>query len=134
MPTAPQDGADNRRVILLAEDEPVVRRFVDTALTYAGYHVLVASDGVQALQVSRAYEGTIHLVLSDIKMPNMIGPELASAIAKERPGIRVLLMTGQSSGEVPQQLRQELLRKPFLPTQLLEKIAQTLSSDDSSRK
>jgi two-component system cell cycle sensor histidine kinase/response regulator CckA len=133
MDAAPHDTADGRMVILLAEDEPVVRSFVDTALTYAGYRVLVAADGAQALQLSRSYDGPIHLVLSDIKMPNMIGPELATVIEKERPGIRVLLMTGASSGEVPQQLRQDLLRKPFLPAQLLGKIAQALSSDKSSR-
>ena len=104
---------------------------METALVYAGYDVLAAADGAEALQVSRAYPGTIDLVLSDVKMPNMIGPDLALTIAKERPGIRVLLMTGKSSGEIPMMLRRELLRKPFPPQRLLDRIARVLRSGET---
>jgi DNA-binding NtrC family response regulator len=104
---------------------------VETALVYAGYDVLAAADGVEALQLSRSYPGTIDLVLSDVKMPNMIGPDLARTIAKERPGIRVLLMTGKSSGEIPLMLRRELLRKPFPPQRLLDRIARVLNSGET---
>jgi DNA-binding NtrC family response regulator len=123
-----QYSADGRPVILLAEDEPVVRNFVQMALAYAGYHVLAAADGAEALELSRSYEGAIDLVLSDVKMPKMPGPKLAETIMHERPGIRVLLMTGKSSGEIPEMLRPELLRKPFLPKQLFEKIERALAS------
>ena len=131
MSEPPRSKRQDRRVILLAEDEPLVRRFVQSALTYAGYHVLVAADGAEALELSRTYRGTIDLVLSDVKMPNMIGPDLAKTIAKERPGIRVMLMTGKSSGEIPMVLRRELLRKPFPPKRLLETIERVLSSGES---
>jgi|ERR1041385_4995665 two-component system, cell cycle sensor histidine kinase and response regulator CckA len=126
----PRAKPHDRPVILLAEDEPVVRRFVETALVYAGYDVLTAADGAEALKLSRSYRGTIDLVLSDVKMPNMIGPELAMTIVKERPGIHVMLMTGKSSGEIPMMLRQDLLRKPFPPKRLLERIARVLASDN----
>lgn len=115
-----------KTIILLAEDEPIVRNLFQMALTSAGYQVLAAADGAEALRLSRAYEGTIDVLVSDVKMPNMSGPELARKIVQERPDIRVLLMTGKSSGEVPQQLRREMLRKPFVPKQLLERIRHTM--------
>jgi two-component system, cell cycle sensor histidine kinase and response regulator CckA len=126
-------GKSGSIVILLAEDEPVVRDFVEMALTYAGYQVLAATDGDHALQVSRSYMGTIDLLLSDVRMPNMIGTDLATAIEKERPGIRVMFMTGEGSGEIPPPLKLTLLRKPFLPKQLLEGVARVLSTGHTSR-
>lgn len=118
-----------KAIILLADDEPVVRNFVQHALTYYGYHVLSASDGIEALQLSRSFDGHIHLLLSDIKMPRLKGPELAEIIQRERPHTRILLMTGQSSGSVPEHLKPELLRKPFLPQILIRKIEDSLRSD-----
>jgi DNA-binding response OmpR family regulator len=109
-------------VILLAEDEPVVRNFVRAALSSAGYYVLAACDGAEALRLSRAYEGVIDLVLSDVKMPNMTGPDLEKMIKKERPDTPVILMTGKSSNEVPHHLRPEMLRKPFLSKELLRRV------------
>jgi CheY-like chemotaxis protein len=117
---------NGKAVILVVDDEVLVRNFIQMTLTHAGYHVLTASDGVEALELSRSYHGAIDLVVSDVKMPNMMGPELAAAISKERPGIHVLLMTGKSSGRIPPQLRPSLLRKPFFPKQLLEQIHQVL--------
>jgi CheY-like chemotaxis protein len=122
------DSTNGPPVILLAEDEPTVRAYVQSALTRAHYCVLVATDGAEALQLSRAYQGRIDLVLSDVKMPNMVGPDLAQAIIKERPGIHVVFMSGHGSGIIPVQLQGEVLRKPFLPKQLYEKIEQTLLS------
>ena len=132
MSDPPRSKKNVRPMILLAEDEPIIRRFVETALKYAGYDVLAAADGAEALQLSRSYRGRIDLILSDVKMPNLIGPELAATILQERPGVRVLLMTGKSSGEIPNAMRRELLRKPFPPKQLLERIARVLASGGNS--
>ena len=118
-------------VILLAEDEPVVRNFVHTALMRAGYQVFSAADGAEAIQLSLRYEGRIDLLLTDVKMPRMVGPELARAILRERPRIRILLMTGESSGEIPEVLKPELLRKPFLPKHLLQRIEEALRSPNA---
>src|SRR6266571_3140294 len=87
-------------VILLAEDETLVRNVVRAMLTEAGYAVLDAVDGEHALEVSRRYDGSIHMLLSDIKMPRMNGIELSEQISRERPGIKVLLMSGKPSGEL----------------------------------
>jgi len=122
-----RDGsAPENPVILLAEDEPVVRSVVDYALTRAGYTVIVAADGAEALAISRAYAGKIDLLLTDVKMPGLTGPELAAALLRERPGIRIVLMTGHSSGEVPQPWREGILFKPFLPQHLVMRIQREL--------
>jgi two-component system, cell cycle sensor histidine kinase and response regulator CckA len=117
---------EGKFVILVAEDEAVVRRVVQAALTHAGYEVLTAMDGAEALQVSRGYTGTIHLLLTDVCMPNVQGPELARQIAIERPGIRILMMTG-TSGVVTEHLPPKLLHKPFRPGHLIDEIAALLS-------
>jgi DNA-binding response OmpR family regulator len=119
---------DRRAVILLAHDEPVVRNLIQMALTYAGYHVLSASDGAEALKLSRSYEGVIDLLIGDAEMPNLTGPELASIISKERPDTQVLLMTAELCDEIPQQLRPELLRKPFVAKLLLSRVRSILFS------
>jgi CheY-like chemotaxis protein len=113
-------------VILLAEDEAVVRNVVYAVLSGVGYQVHLAVDGAAALEVWRAYDGVIHLLLTDIYMPNPKGTELARALSEERPGIRVLMMTG-TVGEVTEALRPRLLPKPFRPGQLLERVGQALS-------
>jgi two-component system, cell cycle sensor histidine kinase and response regulator CckA len=118
---------DRKAVILVVDDEPLVRNVVQMTLIHAGYHVLTASDGAEAVDVSRTYPGPIDLVVSDVKMPNITGLELAAMIVKERTGIHVLLMTGKSSGAIPPHLLPDLLRKPFFPKQLLERIHQVLA-------
>ena len=115
-------------VVLFADDEPVIRNFVQLALAKQGYHVMAASNGFEALQLSRAFHGSIDLLLSDVKMPGMTGIELAKIIKEERPNIRVLLITGHSSGSIPDHLRRSLLRKPFLPQVLVAKIRELLAS------
>src|SRR5579885_2549808 len=113
-------------VILVVDDEPFVRNIVQRSLTDVGYHVLTASDGAEALDVSRAHMGAIDLVLSDVIMPNMPGTELAERIVEERPGIRVILMTGKGSAGVPPHLLPGLLRKPFRARQLIERVREAL--------
>jgi len=120
--------ADERIVILVAEDEALIRKVVQTALTRAGYEVLAAVDGADALEVSRGYAGTIHLLLTDVCMPNLRGPELARTLAVERPGIRVLMMTGTSGAVMPESMP-DLLQKPFRPGQLIERIGALLAEN-----
>jgi CheY-like chemotaxis protein len=120
---------DGKTVILVVDDEPFVRNLLQRSLTDAGYQVLTASDGAEALDVSRAHAGAIDLVVSDVVMPNMTGTALAERIVQERPGIRVILMTGKSSANIPPHLRSGLLRKPFRPEQLLERIRQVLGGE-----
>jgi CheY-like chemotaxis protein len=118
-------ATNGKVVVLLAEDEPSVRCLVETSLERAGYIVLAANDGAEALKLSRSYPGRIDLLLTDLKMPRVGGPELARTVLRERPRIRILLMTGTPS-DVPEGLQRELLCKPFLPNELLRHVTRAL--------
>jgi PAS domain S-box-containing protein len=80
--------------VLLVEDEPVVRESARALLARLGYAVLAAANGAEALACARAHRGPIHLVVSDVMMPGMSGPELWTALAPGRPEARVLFITG----------------------------------------
>jgi CheY-like chemotaxis protein len=115
----------DKKVILIAEDDVVVRSIARIVLETAGYFVLSANDGADALNISRQYPGTIHALLSDVQMPNIDGLRLREQILFERPETRVLLMSAQlesSAENIP------ILRKPFSPTVLVERIRQLLHS------
>ena len=117
-----------RHVILLVEDDVLVRNLVNTVLLRDGYLVLVACDGEEALKVSRAYVGHIDLLLSDVVMPKMNGLNLAVSIRIERPAIRSLLMSGKLGSEVIRESRElDFLRKPFVPEELRQKLREILS-------
>ena len=122
-----QDTRDTGRtslVVLLADDELVVRSLAQSILTRAGYRVLNAVDGEHALEVSRGYSGAIDVLLTDVKMPRMDGVELSSHILKERPGIKILFMSGKEPGELMVQgKKMEFLRKPFMARDLCEKLS-----------
>jgi CheY-like chemotaxis protein len=109
------------RTVLLAEDEPGLRQMVERVLKSAGYRVLAASDGVDALEMSRAHVGPIELLVADVVMPRLGGIDLAAAILAERPRTRVLMMSGYSrDSDAPAALSQApFLAKPFSPAELL---------------
>jgi len=112
----------DQRVVLLAEDEVVVRNIVQIALEEAGYFVLAAGDGQEALSVSRVFSGTIHLLLSDFTMPKMNGLELTQRVLAERPNTPVLLM----SGHPPLQSQIPVLPKPFTADVLLMRVLELI--------
>jgi CheY-like chemotaxis protein len=102
------------KVILIAEDEAMVNTLLHLTLERAGYVVLSAHDGEEALQLSHSYPGTIDLLLTDMVMPNMTGLELCRSIGSERPETKILFMSGShrpASGE-------HFLEKPFTPKEL----------------
>jgi two-component system, cell cycle sensor histidine kinase and response regulator CckA len=107
----------DQTVVLIAEDEVLIRNIARIALQNEGYFVLAACDGEEALTISRAYAGPIHMLLSDIKMPRMDGLELRKQILAERLGIKILLMSGLTDAQIE---GTPLLRKPFVPSLLLD--------------
>ncbi|HZQ96180.1 MAG TPA: response regulator [Candidatus Sulfotelmatobacter sp.] len=116
------------RVVLVAEDEVVVRNIVCVMLHKEGYEVLSAADGKEALELTREYNGTIDLLLSDVNMPRMDGVSLAEHMIKERPGIRVLLMSGQTSSELRgKNIRLPFMRKPFVSSVFRNKVRDVLN-------
>jgi CheY-like chemotaxis protein len=82
-------------VILIAEDEVLVRNFARHLLEAEGHEVLAAADGAEALEISRRYAGAIDLLITDVLMPRMGGLELIRQILQERPGLRILIMSGK---------------------------------------
>ncbi|MFN2324660.1 MAG: ATP-binding protein [Gemmatimonadales bacterium] len=136
-----QDGhpehtvATGSETVLVAEDEPQVRRLAERALRAAGYQVLSAPDGAQALALSRESQGQIHLLVTDVVMPGMGGPELATAFLAERPGARVLYISGYTEDEVARQglaaAGLAFLPKPFTPAELTDRVRELLDPPEN---
>jgi CheY-like chemotaxis protein len=87
-------------VILVVDDDPGVRAVAARVLERAGYRVLQAGEGGEALQVARAHAGPLHLVLTDVVMPGMSGRELGQRMSEERPDTRLLYMSAYTEDEV----------------------------------
>jgi DNA-binding NtrC family response regulator len=118
----------DQHVVLLVDDDQQVRTFVRTILMQAGHAVISASDGQEALELSRSYRETIDLVLSDITMPRMSGPELAEHIRQERPDTQVLLMSGYVSGAILDYARShDFIQKPFPPKKIIDHVSELLN-------
>ena len=131
---APQGGSGT---ILLAEDEDVVRRAARDILEAAGYEVLVAADGLDALEVSRRYAGRIDLLVTDVIMPHLGGRELAGRLGATHPGVPVLFMSGYApetifqGGDALEEAT--FLQKPFAPRALMRKVREVLDHAAVSR-
>ena len=124
--TADAERARGSGTVLMVEDEEGIRRLARTVLAARGYTVLTATDGVEALEISSECPGAIDLLVTDVVMPRMNGPELAGRMASLRPGIRVLYISGYAETALAHQGRLEpgvdLLQKPFDPDTLAERV------------
>jgi CheY-like chemotaxis protein len=118
--------------VLVAEDEDAVRAVTRRVLEDAGYTVLAASNGVEALEVSEAHAGPIHLVVTDVVMAKMGGPALAARLAHARPATRVLFISGHTDGSLGSQgvldEGTNFLAKPFTPASLTSRVRSVLDS------
>ena len=119
--------ATRQRVVLLADDDALVRNLVRRILEAAGFLLLTAADATEALALSRAYSNRIHVLLTDIEMPGMDGIALAEQLTAERPDTQVLLMSGSITRGIPDQTA--FILKPFVPGELLAKIGELLGND-----
>jgi DNA-binding NtrC family response regulator len=90
----------SQATILVVDDEVALRHMLVRELQSAGYTVLEAGFGLEALEVARASPEPIHLVLSDIRMPGMLGTELAERLLAEHPEVRVVLMSAHPTEEL----------------------------------
>ena len=127
--------ARGSETVLLVEDEPAVQAVVLKILARYGYKALVASTPEQALQVCASHSGTIDLLLSDVVLPQMSGKEVAGAVARRRPGIRVLYISGYTDDAIVQHGILEpgtaFLQKPFTPHALARKVREVLDATGS---
>jgi PAS domain S-box-containing protein len=123
--------------VLLVEDEQAVRRATAEFLTLQGYTVLEAKDGVHALSVAKNHGSTIHLLISDVVMPNMSGGQLAKELSHLRPGTKLLFVSGYAGKTVLDHkvvdLETNFLQKPYTLKQLSIKIRTALNPLPSAR-
>lgn len=116
-----------RETILVVDDAETIRKMVCAMLEQNGYGCLEASDGHQALQTLE--EEPVHLVLTDVVMPGMGGAELATHLARERPEVRIMFMSGYTDNPVMHHVGRTptlFLAKPFTAGALMSKIRQVL--------
>lgn len=123
----PRGGSET---ILVVEDDASIRKLVQEIVRIGGYAVLAARNGAEALTVASQHQGPIHLLLTDVVMPEVGGQQLAEKLALLRPEVRVLYMSGYSSKDAADEVRLELnaplVRKPFSAESLKRAIRQVL--------
>jgi CheY-like chemotaxis protein len=119
-------------MVLVVEDEPVVRRLAVLGLRAQGYTVLEAADGVEALKIAERVALELDLVVSDVIMPGMSGPELLNRLAAMAPGAKRLLVSGHAESTVlpagPIDVGAAFLPKPFTPARLARKVREVLDA------
>ncbi|MGE3177826.1 MAG: ATP-binding protein [Vicinamibacterales bacterium] len=128
--------AAGRETILVAEDDGVVRGLLQRTLAAAGYQVLTATDGTEAMAVARGHVSPIDLLLADLVMPQVGGRELLAQLREGQPGIRAMFLTAHTEhAAVDAELAHSsarLLRKPCRPRVLLQAIRETLDGPSAA--
>jgi CheY-like chemotaxis protein len=133
MPIVTDSSPQGQETVLLVEDEGPVRQSTREFLELNGYTVLEAHNGEEALRISREYPGPIQLMVTDVVMPNMGGAKLAGQLAGERPGMKVLFVSGYAENTVlrhgPIDVTRRFLQKPFTLKTLARKMRQVLQKE-----
>ena len=118
----------------MVDDQEMLLDVVVRILKRANFHVLSAVGGSDAIRVAKEYSRTIDLLLSDIEMPGMCGPELGEVLKKERPGLHVMLMSCGAGGNLlVLNYGWAYIQKPFVPSKLVEMINAVLHSPNRSQ-
>ncbi len=123
----PQHGTET---VLVVENEEPVRNMILDVLSLHGYTALSAADGEEALRVARAHRGVLDLVIVDVVMPGISGEALVQRLSADRPGLRVLFISGYTDDLILQHglLRKggNFLQKPFSVDDLVRKVREVL--------
>jgi CheY-like chemotaxis protein len=115
--------------ILVTEDEGAIRDLIENVLSEQGYRVITAADGAEALDLVRQNDGEIDLVITDVVMPNLSGPEMVQRLRADRPDTKVIFMSGyakRGSLAVIEDKKAEILEKPFSPQTILTMVRKVL--------
>ncbi len=119
--------------VLLAEDEGTVRRVARMILERHGYHVLEASDGTEALRLAHEHADKVQLLLTDVVMPHLNGPQLAAQLASELPQLKVVYMSGYLNDRANRDAiinsGSTILEKPFKPKDLVRAVRDALDQN-----
>jgi signal transduction histidine kinase len=129
-PVATPLQATGAETVLVAEDEQMVRVLIRKVLEQAGYTVLLAASGEEALHLAERYDGPIHLLVSDVVMPGMNGRELMRRLVGRRPAVKVLYLSGYSDEAVERHGVLDpgtaFMQKPFTPAALARRVREVL--------
>ncbi|HYG64993.1 MAG TPA: response regulator, partial [Thermoanaerobaculia bacterium] len=129
----PREEATGSETILLVEDEDNIRGPAMEILESRGYTVLAASHAAEALAKAELHPGAIHLLVTDVIMPGMSGGQLAEHLARSRPGVRVLYMSGYPEDAISHHgvlsPEQRFLQKPFAVGLLLRTVREVLDAE-----
>jgi CheY-like chemotaxis protein len=120
------DYKRGNETILLVEDEELLRHVVVEMLSQLGYKVLGATSGKEALAVAREYTGRIDVLITDVLMPGLPGPQLADSLRKSRPGLKVIFVSGDAEANDVLGFGDVLLQKPFTIKMLSCKLREIL--------
>jgi PAS domain S-box-containing protein len=127
---ASAEGSGGDEVILVCEDEEPVRQLACDVLRTAGYTVLEAENGRHALEVAAGHGGPIHLLVSDVIMPELDGRKLSQEMIRAHPGLRVMFVSGYTDdmldSKVSRSKGMDFLQKPFSPAALLQRVRKLL--------
>lgn len=133
-PTAPTAPMNLRgtETVLVAEDAAAVRAVVQQVLGHHGYHVLAAADSRSALELGTRHDGPVHLLVTDVVMPEMSGRQLADRLQERRPTLKVLFVSGYTDDAITRHGILEpgiaFLQKPFTPESLARKVREVLDT------
>lgn len=130
-PASPFSATMGKATILIADDNVALRSATSSILTKKGFKVLEAGSGTEALKVVKGYEDPIHLLITDVVMPEMGGAELAIAVSAEKKGIKVLYVSSHRDDTIIESslnvAGSHFLEKPFSSLALLQKVTSALS-------
>jgi len=128
---SPVQTSTGSETILLIEDQEALRALTAQILENSGYHVLQAQDGHSAIELNRRYSSTLDLVLCDVVMPGISGPDVVQKLKMERQGVKIIYVTGYAEEPTLRQaeLGAHVLSKPFTPETLLRVVRQVLDED-----
>jgi two-component system, cell cycle sensor histidine kinase and response regulator CckA len=123
------NGKKTPQTILVVEDHPLLLKLVKKILEDAHFTVLSASSAKKAMRIEAEFSGTIDLLLSDVMMPGMTGPDLAKKLKDERPKMRIILMSAYPDGAMlVLNYGWHFIQKPFMPLALVGRIKDVLGS------
>jgi len=135
--TEGNESAARRKTVLVVEDEKEVRELACEFLKAAGYSVLTAEDGLEAMETTKRLGKTIHVVLTDVVMPRMRGPALARQLKTLLPDVKIVYMTGYlgQNGDGEEYLKDAFfLQKPFSRESLVGQVGEALRNDRQARR
>ena len=123
------DYQRGNETILLVEDEELLRHVVVDMLGQLGYRVLGATNGKEALAVAEEYDGNIDVLVTDVLLPELPGPQLARSLRTVRPNLRVIFVSGGTDVDDTLAATDPLLHKPFTIKMLSAKLREVLNKN-----